>query len=292
MVEPIYGSVLLSDQIEKYAMDNSVKLIDPFNRSNLKPASYKLTIGDECSIGGKYKKLQKCDNKIIIPPFEVVIIKTKEEINMPSFLIARWNIKVSLAYQGLLWVGGPQVDPGYKGNLFCPIYNLSDQEVMLEMGESIATIDFIRTTFLSNECVTFEQKRFNFKDYNYKLKSALFTNVGQRLDKVEKGVEKYTSLFVTALGLLFTALVINISFLAVLISSSKVSELKTYSWLVYICLALSIFAIAVSIASAVYKLRVYTSRVGYLKLMFFLLLILFLFVEVEFPGLLKQMFIQ
>ena len=53
---------------------------------------------------------------------------------MPRFLIGRWNIRVTVAYKGLLWVGGPQVDPGWVGHLFCPIYNLSDQEVNFKLS--------------------------------------------------------------------------------------------------------------------------------------------------------------
>jgi len=65
---------------------------------------------------------------------------------MPRFLTARWNIQVSKAYKGLLWVEGPQVYAGYVGNLFCPIYNLSDKPVILRYGEPIAVIDFKKTT--------------------------------------------------------------------------------------------------------------------------------------------------
>ncbi len=50
-------------------------------------------------------------------------------------------------YEGLVWVGGAQVDPGYSGNLFCPLYNLSNRPVHLEFGETLFTIDFVRTTF-------------------------------------------------------------------------------------------------------------------------------------------------
>ncbi|KFD42568.1 hypothetical protein HY02_00295 [Peptococcaceae bacterium SCADC1_2_3] len=126
--------VLLSDEIERYVCE--FKLIDPFNSENLKAASYQLTVGDEYAVGGEIGKLydEAGKNKIKIPPFEVTVIKTKEMINMPRFLIGRWNIRVSKAYDGLLWVGGPQVDPGYVGHLYCPIYNLSNREVIYRVG--------------------------------------------------------------------------------------------------------------------------------------------------------------
>src|SRR5690242_18495933 len=123
--------VLLSDVIRQYCQ--WFDLISPFDEEKLlKPACYKLTIGDEYASGGEIHPLpdQPGKNEIRIPPFAVAIIKTKETINMPPFLIGRWNIQVSRAYQGLVWVGGPQVDAGYVGYLFCPIYNLSDKEVV------------------------------------------------------------------------------------------------------------------------------------------------------------------
>lgn len=66
---------------------------------------------------------------------------------MPRFLIARWNLRVSLIYRGLLWLGALQVDPGYHGYLSSPIFNLSDQDVTLKLGEPWALIDFVTPTF-------------------------------------------------------------------------------------------------------------------------------------------------
>ena len=96
--------VLLSDVIQHYC--ERFGLISPFNERNLKPACYKLTIGDEYAIAGKIHPLsdRPGKNELRIPAFAVAIIKkTRETINMPRFLIGRWNIQVSRAYQGLVW---------------------------------------------------------------------------------------------------------------------------------------------------------------------------------------------
>ena len=138
--------VLLSDEIRFFV--EKFKMIDPFQPENLKSASYRLTVGDEYSINGKNEKLsdETGKNKIVIQPFQVAIIFTAETINLPRFIIGRWNIQVKLAYKGLLWVGGPQVDPGWVGRLPCPIYNLSNKPVELKLNETIAVIDFVKTT--------------------------------------------------------------------------------------------------------------------------------------------------
>jgi deoxycytidine triphosphate deaminase len=184
-----FKGVLLSDAIERCV--TAFSLIEPFDPENLKAACYKLTIGDEYAIGGAIHSLSDVagKNEIRIPPFAVAVIKTHETINMPRFLIGRWNIQVSRAYQGLIWVGGPQVDAGYVGYLFCPIYNLSDQDVILPKGQPIAVIDFVPTTDFHegrSQNYKFPPKRVLFEEYEpQKLISGLVSKAKQRLDQVE-----------------------------------------------------------------------------------------------------------
>jgi deoxycytidine triphosphate deaminase len=90
------------------------------------PAGYKLTVGNEFYLEGKFYRLPSFSDALSdeqrpcveIPPFQVAVLKTAETICMPRFLIGRWNIVVKMAYRGLLWVGGAQVDPGYIGHFF------------------------------------------------------------------------------------------------------------------------------------------------------------------------------
>ena len=136
-------------------------------------------------------------NTWLVKPFEVVVLQTAETICMPRYLIGRWNIKVTLAYKGLLWVGGPQVDPGWVGHLFCPIYNLSDHEVTIRCGDEIAVIDFVKTTPFDKASVgesehdryPWPPKRVILEDYGIDdLKSALYHHVKERVDQMDEGV--------------------------------------------------------------------------------------------------------
>ncbi len=210
-----YTGVLLSDAI-KWSC-HSFDLITPCDEGNLKPANYKLRVGDEYAIAGEIHCLSDTpgQNEIRIEPFEVAIIKTLETVNMPHFLIARWNIQVSKAYQGLLWVGGPQVDAGYVGNLFCPIYNLSDRPVSLYYGDPIAVIDFERTSQFTEESKKYPDipERLLFQDYQPEsLKSALATRAEQaikafgiRLDSVSNRMDIFVTITFALLGILFAA---------------------------------------------------------------------------------------
>lgn len=140
------GSVLLRDEIRYYVKNHNLIDHETFSEKNLKPANYNLTLGSECRLGGKPVILDEKNKYLKIPPFEVAIVGSREKLCLPLFLIGRWNIRVTYAYEGLLWVGGPQVDPGYEGHLYAPIYNLSNRAVILELNEPFATIDFVRTT--------------------------------------------------------------------------------------------------------------------------------------------------
>ena len=139
------GAVLLDDEIEYYAKQSKYSLIKPFNKANLKPARYQLTLGKEAKVGGKTVRIDE-KHPLIIEPHQVAIVRTHEKLNLPRFLIGRWNLTVETVYKGLLWVGAGQVDPGWVGYLPCPLYNLSNDTVVIKQGEKLFTIDFVRTT--------------------------------------------------------------------------------------------------------------------------------------------------
>lgn len=139
------GAVLLSDEIEYYCRHAEYPLIQPFNPDNLKPARYQLTLGNEARIEGGPVKIDEA-HPLIIAPHQVAIVRTHEKLNIPRFLIGRWNLRVDMVYKGLLWVGALQVDPGWVGYLPCPLYNMSDKPVQIEFREKLFTIDFVRTT--------------------------------------------------------------------------------------------------------------------------------------------------
>jgi deoxycytidine triphosphate deaminase len=236
-------------------------MIIPFNRENLKPAGYRLCLGQDYAIGGKLKKLfpEPGKNELKIPQFEVAIISTNETINLPRFIIARWNLRVSLVYEGLLWTGALQVDPGWCGPLYCPIYNLSSEEVTLRLGEPIVLMDFVKTTpFKKGESKEYRRppERQSLRDYSWRLRSALFTEAAQKINKIESRVNRVETL----IGVTLTSIAILFAALSILVTSRNVSTTASSPplwFIVWVTLSiiLSIVAIVFSLFRAKLEIR-------------------------------------
>ena len=273
--------VLLSDEIEYYV--DKYKMIDPFVPGNLKPSAYELTVGDEYAIGSKLKTLtDKFDENIIkIEPFQVVIIKTTEIVNLPRFLIARWNIRVKWAYEGLLWVGGPQIYPGWVGHLFCPLYNLSNKVVILKLGDPIAVIDFVKTTnYRANVSDKYPRppKRILLEEYDLGLQSALFSEVPgkikeidkkitgidneveNKITRVESFIENKITRVESVISLVFTSIAILFAALAIIISAKIEQPIVVPIW-IFLSIGLSIIAISISMFSRIKTYEVYRSSI-------------------------------
>lgn len=226
--------VLLSDWIEHYS-GPSFKLIEPFDRDScLRPAGYDLRVGANYAIGGKIFTLN-VGGELTIKPYQVAVIQTLETLNVPDFLIGRWNIRVKFAYKGLLWVGGAQVDPGFRGRLSCPIYNLSKKDVTLGYGEQLAMIDFVTTTSfrvgMSKPFQWWDQKKLVFQQYSVDLESGVESqlhaldadsakrekrmqeslsdaaeNTGREIKGIQNRIDTFVSLVFTVVAVLFAGL--------------------------------------------------------------------------------------
>ena len=144
---PCVHGVLLNDYIERYSQ--LMGLINTTDgtavRDHVEPAAYTLRVGNSVYADGQERRLAPGE-VIEIPSNGLVYVSTKEELRIPYYMIARMNLRVKQVYRGLLLGTGPQVDPGFRGHLNCPIHNLTDTVKVLEQDERLATIDFIKTT--------------------------------------------------------------------------------------------------------------------------------------------------
>jgi deoxycytidine triphosphate deaminase len=79
-------------------------------------------------------------------PNSIVYVSPAEQLNLPYYIVARFNLRVKWVYKGILLGTGPQVEPGFVGRLSCPLFNLTGQKVKIRLGDEFATIDFERTS--------------------------------------------------------------------------------------------------------------------------------------------------
>jgi deoxycytidine triphosphate deaminase len=139
------AGVLLADQIRFFV--DAVHLISPgsFSEEDLRPAAYDLHIGDTYYVDDEAKTLGP-KQWFRIPANGLVYVKTKESFNVPYYMVARYSLRVTQVYRGLLIDNGLHIDPGYHGPIYIPVHNFADQDRTLSEGQAFLSVEFARTT--------------------------------------------------------------------------------------------------------------------------------------------------
>jgi deoxycytidine triphosphate deaminase len=144
--EPDFQGMLSADRIRGYHYGVG-RMIRPFQEDKLKPAAYELTLGPRCIVEGKTRTLTPEDPLLEIPPNSIVFVSMREMLLLPHWLAGRFDLAIDFIYKGLLLGTGPQVDPGFRGVLSCPLHNISNSVITLQYLEPFAKIDFVKTSF-------------------------------------------------------------------------------------------------------------------------------------------------
>jgi len=162
---PSRKGLLLSNEIDSFCRVGLLIRAPHYKPENLRPASYTLTVGPNyVGSNGRIDKMGKEGQaSFYMEPNSIVYVTTAEELNLPFYVAARFNLRVNWVYKGILLGTGPQVDPGFKGHLSCPLFNLTNQAIKISLGDLFATIDFERTSdFAENK--PWEEIRVGFKE--------------------------------------------------------------------------------------------------------------------------------
>jgi deoxycytidine triphosphate deaminase len=158
---PDRKGMLLSDQIHKFCEQQPGLLISKgYRKEHLRPAAYTLTIGEAYADSeGQRRTLTSENPSFEMPPNSIVFVSAAELLDLPYYIVARFNLRVEWVYKGILLGTGPQVEPGFKGQLSCPLYNLTSQPHTIALGDEFATIDFERTSnFIEDEVSSISDK--------------------------------------------------------------------------------------------------------------------------------------
>lgn len=175
IIEPFLKSgVLLEDATEKVS-----------------PASYDLRLGDDVWCQGKFSTLSELNPVLKIPAYSYAIVSALELANLPCFISARFDLKNSLFFNGVILSNGPQIDPGYRGALFCMLYNGSDQPVGITRGTHFATIEFLTTSGVGLGYRDKYQGKTALKDFMPA--GAAVSEGGKILERTEKKIEDITT---------------------------------------------------------------------------------------------------
>ncbi|PIV67790.1 MAG: dCTP deaminase, partial [Euryarchaeota archaeon CG01_land_8_20_14_3_00_38_12] len=128
--------MLLSDKEIVEAVVRKQISIEPFNRKNLTPNGYDLTV-DEIMITKTGEKINQ--GKIKIPSMTHFLVSTKEYVKLTGVSGSLW-IRTTFARKGIISSFG-KVDVGFEGNLTLSAFNAGD-EIEISIGERFAQIIF------------------------------------------------------------------------------------------------------------------------------------------------------
>ncbi len=130
-------------------IDAGAILKGELDKKALKSASYDLSIGSQVWCKGKLIKLTDEQPTFTIPPYSYAVVTAREEAWLPTFIAGTFDIKVGLFLRGTILSNGPQVDPGYRGPLFCMLFNGSSDPKTLARYSHFSTIEFSTVTHKS-----------------------------------------------------------------------------------------------------------------------------------------------
>lgn len=110
----------------------------------------RLRVLNENSASEQYRRLDRDKPQTLnIPPYGSAFVQLNETVDTYTvakekdlLVVGRFDLKLSNVHQGLISQQATQVEPCYKGKLFCFIHNLSNQPIHLKYGQKMATIEF------------------------------------------------------------------------------------------------------------------------------------------------------
>lgn len=151
----IQPALLNSADIKKYVGEGC--LVKDFDPCRLKPASYemkflgKLYDWEETKEADDRMLKLRCrdicvDRDITLYRNSIAYLWMKEELFLPDYIAARFNLHISYIHKGILLGTGPMIDPGFSGNLLIPLHNLTNNDYVLKGGDGIIWIEFTKVS--------------------------------------------------------------------------------------------------------------------------------------------------
>jgi dCTP deaminase len=111
------------------AVENCRIGISPFSERCLTPNGYDLRIA-EISVGGKVTEIGVAK----IPPRSIFFVSTVEFVSLPDQVCAQLWLRTTFIRKGIM-AGLGKVDAGFQGTLTFTAFNMSDEEIEINIGD-------------------------------------------------------------------------------------------------------------------------------------------------------------
>lgn len=127
--------------------------VDPAKPTEvLKPASCAMRLlgqvlywkGPDAEHAEKVTRELRPEEELLLAPNSIVYVTLEPMLRLPDYIAARFNLTIKEIYRGVLVGTGPLVDPGFVGQIYLPLHNLTCNEYRLIGGEPVAWMEFTK----------------------------------------------------------------------------------------------------------------------------------------------------
>ena len=193
---------ILTYQEMKVFVERGEIIIDA-DLENIKSCNYDIRLGPEYFIKSKQGFVDRLRNRLarstqieinqfqdqrvqtmIIPANEMAFVESYEKLNLPKDIVGHVSLKLDLISRGLLLASQTPIEPGYKGRIFCMLYNLSDNCIEIQYRKAFLTLELHR---MESET---EKPYHGYHQNFYSLAQFVVRNTGSALSKLEEDVSR------------------------------------------------------------------------------------------------------
>lgn len=131
---------MLSDADIRSLLESKDIVIDPFDTALVRPASYDCRVGRVLLAGRGVVDPHK--EKVVLRTGDWAEIETLEVIELSTKVAATYGLRSSITRRGIIWFGGPQIDPGYRGKIFTSVFNPTSEPFEIEPNYPFCSLIF------------------------------------------------------------------------------------------------------------------------------------------------------
>jgi deoxycytidine triphosphate deaminase len=140
-------SLLNSADISDYVRVTG--MLHPFDAADIKkPASYSVRFSGECRYwspeGAEHVEHVGPGDQFTLRKNHIAFVTLEPRFRIPEYIALRFNLQIKYIHQGILVGTGPLVDPGYDGQLFLPLHNLTANDYQLEVDDGLVWMEFTK----------------------------------------------------------------------------------------------------------------------------------------------------